>query len=321
MPKKTLIFKFGALGDVIMATPLIKAITDSQKSSNYTLVTTKPFIMIFENWNNLKIKTIDNTSILENLKFVLDIRKTHYSQLFDLQSNDRSRIICLLSGIKNSVGNHRFPYRHHPAERWEGQTHIFDRMCKVVEQRGIKVKDKSPLLLAAEKQKVKVGKWIAQNLETKKPFVLLHAGSSRSRPEKRWPYFQQLAHRLNSDGFGIVWIGGPDDTALNDRLASAVGIDATDSFTILELAELGRKANFAVTNDSGPMHILSASGIPIFGLFGPSSKQKNHALGQEHRALAVVENWNTSLRPSQTSLSNLSLDSVINKISEDGLLA
>ena len=85
MPKKTLIFKFGALGDVIMATPLIKAITDSQKSSNYTLVTTKPFISIFENWNNLNIKTIDNTSILENLKFVLDIRKTHYSQLFDLR--------------------------------------------------------------------------------------------------------------------------------------------------------------------------------------------------------------------------------------------
>ena len=321
MQKKTLIFKFGALGDVIMATPLIKAITDSQKSSNYTLVTTKPFISIFENWNNLNIKTIDNASILENLKFVLDIRKTQYSELFDLQSNDRSRIICLLSGIKNSVGNHRFPYRYHPVERWEGQTHIFERMCKVVEQLGIEVKDRSPLLLAAEKQKVKVGKWIAQNLETKNPFVILHAGSSGSRPEKRWPYFEQLAYRLDSNGFEIVWIGGPDDTALNYRLASKVGIDATNSFTILELAELGRKANFAVANDSGPMHILSASGIPIFGLFGPSSKQKNHAIGQGNRALTVVEDWNPSLRLSETSLSRLSLDAVIYKIREDGLMA
>ena len=320
MLKKTLIFKFGALGDVIMATPLIKAITDSQKSSTCTLVTTKPFVSIFENWSNLNIKTIDNASILENFKFVLNIRKAQYSQLFDLQSNDRSRIICLLSGIKNSAGNHRFPYRYHPAERWEGQTHIFDRMCKVVEQRGIKVKNKSPLLFAAEKQKVKVEKWIARNLKAEKPFVILHAGSSKARPEKRWPYFEQLAYHLDSSGFGIVWIGGADDNALNSRLASAVGIDATGSFTVLELAELGRRAHFAVTNDSGPMHILSASAIPIFGLFGPSSKQKNHALEQGHRALAVVENWNTSLLPSQTSLTNLSLESVINKISEDGLL-
>ena len=226
----------------------------------------------------------------------------------------------MLSGIKNSVGNHRFPYRYHPVERWEGQTHIFERMCKVVEQLGIEVKDRSPLLLAAEKQKVKVGKWIAQNLETKNPFVILHAGSSGSRPEKRWPYFEQLAYRLDSNGFEIVWIGGPDDTALNYRLASKVCIDATNSFTILELAELGRKANFAVANDSGPMHILSASGIPIFGLFGPSSKQKNHAIGQGNRALTVVEDWNPSLRLSETSLSRLSLDAVIYKIREDGLL-
>lgn len=320
MRKETLIFKFGALGDVIMATPLIKAIIDSKKSTNCTLVTTKPFVSIFENWKNLNVETIDNSSIMGNLKFVLDTRKTLYAQLFDLQSNDRSRIICLLSGIKNSVGNHRFPYMYHPPKKWKGQTHIFDRMCEVVDQGGVRVKEKNPLLLTAEKQKVKIGKWISQNLETKKPFVIFHAGSSKSRPEKRWPYFEQLAYRLDSYGLGIVWIGGPEDAALNGRLASKIGIDATGSFTILELAELGKKANFAVTNDSGPMHILSASGIPVFGLFGPSSKQKNHALGQKDRALAVVEDWNPSLCRSQTSLSCLSLDTVIYKISENNLL-
>ena len=303
-----------------MATPLIKAITTSPKTNNCTLVTTRPFVSIFENWTNLSVETIDNSSILANLKFVLNIRGARYSNLFDLQSNDRSRIISSLCGIKNSVGNHRFPYSCHPPEKWIGQTHIFKRMCEVLKCGGIEVVDERPVLPANGKQRTRIREWLLHNLEVTKPFVVLHAGASRSRPEKRWPYFEELASYLDSLGFGIVWIGGPDDAGLNKKLASAVGIDATALFNVLEIAELGRKASFAVANDSGPMHILSASGIPVFGLFGPSSKQKNHALGQQDRALAVIENWNSTLCLSDTSLSKLSLDNVIERIYKDGLL-
>ena len=54
-----LIFKFGALGDVIIATPLVKAIIKSTSGSSCTLVTTDPFVSIFKNWDNLQIKILD----------------------------------------------------------------------------------------------------------------------------------------------------------------------------------------------------------------------------------------------------------------------
>ena len=63
----------------------------------------------------------------------------------------------------------------------------------------------------------------------------------------------------------------------------------TRAFTIVELAELGRRARFAITNDSGPMHVLSAAGIPVFGLFGPSDWRRNHALGQAENVIACVD--------------------------------
>jgi ADP-heptose:LPS heptosyltransferase len=76
---------------------------------------------------------------------------------------------------------------------------------------------------------------------------------------------------------------------LNRELAGRGGIDASGAFSIAELAELGRSARFAVTNDSGPMHVLAAARIPVFGLFGPSNWRRNHALGQAQRVIACVD--------------------------------
>jgi len=321
MANNILIFKFGALGDVIMATPLIKAIIDSSKHNKYTLITTSPFVEIFKDWSQLSVKTIDNSSILANLRFVSRLRKESYSCLFDLQSNDRSRTICLLSGIRNSVGNHRFPYKYHPPLLWEGETHIFQRMCDVLNSGGITVKKETPFLPASEKQQIKVKNWISQHFKKETPFVLLHAGSSKLRPDKRWPYFEQLARALNNRGLGIVWVGGPDDFNINKRLCLKIGLNATNIFDVVELAELGRNANFAVTNDSGPMHILSASGIPVFGLFGPSSKNKNHALGQKERALSIQDYKGLEHDVSEVDLSKLPLEYVIEQIFRDDLFS
>jgi ADP-heptose:LPS heptosyltransferase len=83
-----------------------------------------------------------------------------------------------------------------------------------------------------------------------------------------------------------VWLGAGADRPLNALLAQTVGIDATDAFSIPQLAELARHARFAITNDSGPMHVLSAAAIPVYGLFGPTDWRRCHAMGQRERSLS-----------------------------------
>jgi hypothetical protein len=62
-------------------------------------------------------------------------------------------------------------------------------------------------------------------------------------------------------------------------------VDATAAFNLVELAALGRRAEFAVVNDSAPMHILSASPLPVYALFGPTDWRRSHGLGQAERVL------------------------------------
>ena len=118
-------------------------------------------------------------------------------------------------------------------------------------------------------------------------FALMHAGSSSDWPSKRWPaeYFLALARRLEASGRRCVWIGGDADREINRLLTQTVGVDATGRFSILQLYELGRAAAFAVTNDSGPMHILAASGLRVYAFFGPTNWIRSHAVGQSQRIL------------------------------------
>lgn len=285
-----LILKLGALGDVVMATPLIDAILQAHPDSRVSLLTTPAFAPLFAAWPRLTVHAVPRHGGANFLRMLRFIRHGCFARLYDLQGNDRSGLLSALSGISERVGNHpRWPYTHHPAQAWDGTSHIFVRMCEVLASAGVTVRAARPLLPATADVDAEVARWQGDHGLAPGSFVLLHAGASAARPEKRWPGFADLARALLANGHQVVWLGGEDDRALNRRLAAAGGIDATAAFSIPALAAIGREAAFAVTNDSGPMHVLAAAGIPVFGLFGPSDWRRNHALGQADHVIACVD--------------------------------
>jgi ADP-heptose:LPS heptosyltransferase len=280
MPK-ILILKFGALGDVVMATSLVRQIQDYHKGEPIFLVTSPAYTAVFKHWDGLNILAFKRRGFMEAFRMIKWIRISEFDRVYDLQSNDRTSLICALSGIKERVGNHpRFPYTHHPPDVWAGQCHIHERMLAVLKSGGIAPYPSPPILYSDTAEKSYVSDWIGKHNITPGSFVVLHAGASHTHPEKCWPYFLELAKALKKGGYTVVWVGADAEATANRQRAEIVGVDASNAFSITELAELGRHARFAVTNDSGPMHILSASGIPVFAFFGPTNWLRSHAIGQ-----------------------------------------
>jgi len=286
-----LIIKLGALGDIVMATSLIAAIQRAHENDDIHLLTTAPFTSIFTGWPDLRVTAHPRRGLRNTLQTLRWVRQLHCGRIYDLQGNDRTAVVCAFSGSKERVGNHpRFPYTHHPMTRWTGQNHIFERMTEVLRAGGVEGVDPLPYLPLGDGDRATVNAWLTEQALPERGFVVLHAHASKARPEKKWPYFEALGRRLIEHGLVPVWIGGPNDAAENQRLcAAAGGIDATAAFALPALAELARHARFAVANDSGPMHVLAAASIPVFGLFGPSDWRRNHALGQRDRVIACVE--------------------------------
>jgi ADP-heptose:LPS heptosyltransferase len=306
---KILIIKLGALGDVVMSAPLVNAIVSEHGQAEYWVLTAPAFADFFNHWEPVQVKTMERHGIGEFFRAWAWIRSQQFHRLYDLQSSNRTTALCSFTGVAERVGNHpRFPYTHHPETVYNGQTHIFDRMAAVLASAGLTNTSCDPHLPIPAIGRQRVDEWLNKHALQGRPIVLLHAGASAARPEKRWPHFAALAARLSEQELNPVWIGAGPDRALNRELACTIGLDATDAFNIVELAALAEHARFALTNDSGPMHILASAGIPVYAFFGPSDWRRNHARGQSDRVF------------SDPALENISMSSVIARLTKDKLL-
>lgn len=321
---KILIIKLGALGDMIMATSLIQQIQQHHADDEIWLMTSTAYRDIFANRENIRVIAFDRTGYSGFIKSLAWIRKNHFDRIYDLQSNDRTTILCGLSGVRQIVGNHpRFPYNYHPPDKYTGQCHIYDRMLQVLESAGIKASRLLPALMLNESEKNHVISWLKNENLVDRKFIIMHAGASKNHPEKCWPYFLELAVRLTEAGYIIVWIGSDDEADVNRENSKIAGIDASNIFSISEISELGKHAALAITNDSGPMHVLSCSGIPVYSFFGPTNWRRNHAIGQEKNILSC-ETLHITIKNDEGSacnqLSQISVDCVIERISQNGFL-
>ncbi len=99
-------------------------------------------------------------------------------------------------------------------------------------------------------------------------FVALAPGSVWGA--RRWPRFPELAAALNRS---VVVIGGPSDSALAEQVVAsvpgrahtAVGLPPRTSAALIE------RALALVTNDCAALHLATAVGTPVVGLFGPTT--------------------------------------------------
>ena len=131
----------------------------------------------------------------------------------------------------------------------------------------------------------------AQIATNRRPLIGLFAGAEFG-PSKRWPWrrFAELTHRMRRDlpGCQLAILAGPKETWLAVRIHEESGkihpVVGPD-LDLGRLAALIARLDLLITNDSGPMHMAAALGIPCLAVFGPTDPRRTRPVGQEHRVL------------------------------------
>jgi heptosyltransferase-2 len=128
------------------------------------------------------------------------------------------------------------------------------------------------------------------------PLIGLFPGAEFG-PSKRWPWrrFAELARELRRrrPTARILILVGPKETWLGVRVHEESGHLhplAGPDLDLGSLAKLLANLDALVTNDSGPMHLAAAVGVPCVALFGPTDPRRTAPAGDGHRVL-TTDRW------------------------------
>lgn len=264
-----LIIKHGALGDIVLATAGFKAIREANPDASIVLLTSKPFAELMaqspyfnEIWVDSKPKLTDRKA-LGRLRAMLNSKR--WSWVYDLQASGRTTLYQWLLKRPWPNINNRSRFASHTRPPFDTSKHAIENLRAQLKAAGIQagMTDVS---------------WLTADVDAIRPagkYALLVPGGAPHRPAKRWPaeQYAALAQEIVDKKITPVLIGTKAEQevidAIADRVPQAVNLSGRTS--IAQVVELARGSAFAVGNDTGPMHLIAATGIPCIVLFSHDS--------------------------------------------------
>ncbi len=269
---RILIIKLSALGDFVQASGAIEAIAKTHWDADLTLLTTPPFedlarSMGFFNdiWTDGRPRWTDVAAVT---RLVRRMDRARFELVYDLQSNDRTnRYFQLLRPDPPQWCGAAWGASFRHPQTMRQNRHIQDVLAEQLALMGINEVPRPSLA------------WLNSDVSPfglPRNYALLAPGGAAHRPAKRWPAscYASLAKALAIAGITPVILGhGSDETALAGmiRLTEPGAVNLVGRTSYADVASLARGARIAVGNDTGPMQIAAAAGVPSLILFSAES--------------------------------------------------
>ncbi len=315
--KKFLLIELSEMGSAILAYPTIKAIQrDYPEAELYFMIFEKnrasvDILNLVQRENVLTIREKSLGSFLGDVvKTVVRMHREGIDVVFDLELFTRvTAILTFLSGAPVRVGFHRFRmeglYRgnlHTHKIQYNFQQHISKSFLSFLDVLRYPTKDwptmdaaipdsrlETALYQASESGKIRIREKIRKRFPEfgESTQIVILNPSAGEIPIRAWPLenYVELAHRLLQDPHRIVVLmGAGADQETTGRLAEKLSdqrcLDLTGETTFEELMDLFCVSEALITNDSGPAHFASLTGIRNFVFLGPESPYLYSPLGE-----------------------------------------
>jgi heptosyltransferase II len=274
----SLVIQTSFLGDTVLTTPLIAELSRGgpvdvvATPASAALLANNPFIRSVIAYD----KRGAHRGIRGFVSLAFRLRKFGYDAAYMAQGSLRSAALALFAGASRRVGFNTSAGRRLYTEcvEYREDLHHAARLLRLAKPQsaphGAEIR---PHLYPGIAERAAVDRFLAlHDLDDADdtPLVALAPGSVWAT--KRWPYYADLARAL-APHVRLVVIGSTDDAALASEICAAAPdrtLNATGVFNLLGSAELIRRSNLLVTNDSSPQHLASAMGTPTITVFGPT---------------------------------------------------
>jgi len=167
--------------------------------------------------------------------------------------------------------------------------HLIDRYLDVLKPLEIENPERLPFLKTRAADAAALERILTKaRADAGAPLVGLFPGAGH--PSRRWPLeqFAGLADFLiRNDQIKVLVFLGPEEHALNKEIRRLfpAAVIIVEQLTIPQLAAAQARLAAFVSNDTGPMHIASAVGVPVVLLLDKRAPESYLPQGDRHRVI------------------------------------
>lgn len=339
-PKRVLIVRPSALGDVCRTVPALVTLRHTLPSARIDWLVNETFadaVVAHRDLNGVIKFPRDRFAAMwrrpwrlrEAIAWSRRLRGPGYDLAIDLQGLFRSGLFTRLTRAPQRVGYANARETAHRAynsgHHVDGNLHAVDRMLALLAAEGCQPQHDLRLYLAdADAQWGE--RYLLQHIGEDEPFVTI-APTARWRC-KCWPIdsYITIAKRLLDAGHlgrRIIALSAPDERANAQPLVDALGDRVLFPVTTVgQMMAVVSRASLLLCNDSAPLHVAVGFNRPIVTIFGPTDPA---LVGPYRRGETVVQppgidHMNLSRyrrhRDDQSLISRVSVEMVWDKLIE-----
>jgi len=271
------------IGDSVLALPAVQSISKNFPEADIWIAAKHWVKDLFQSHEFIKgIIPLPAASDFKSMRKSAKIIKAfHFDTGILLANSFGSALLLYLAKIPHRWGYSRdgrgfLLTRKVSLKRIKNSPHQADYYMALIS--GLGLKNHPPKLflpLTREEKEVARKLLFSQGIELKRPLIIFNPGASYGSA-KRWPAknYAELGRLLQERNKAIILItGSADEDELAHSIASlmtAKPFVLTGQTDLRRLAGLISQSTLFVTNDSGPMHMANALGVPVIAIFGPT---------------------------------------------------
>jgi heptosyltransferase-2 len=269
--------RFSSIGDVLLTTPLLRALRRRHPQARITVLTKKASAPLLEDSPHLNeviaLAPDDSLAALASR-----LRAEGYTHLLDLHDNLRSRILrALVPGPWRGYPKYRAARAlliHAKRDRYPVHQPVAERYFAAARGLDVVADGDPPELFLSPRAAAEADAWLAETgLGRSRPLVAVAPGAAHAT--KRWPpeHWRDLVDRILAANLDVAAVGGTADVAIAEAVTAGGGDrsrSAAGRFGLQATGALLRRARAVVSGDTGVMHMATAVGTPVVALFGPT---------------------------------------------------
>jgi heptosyltransferase-2 len=273
------------LGDAVLTLPLLERIKKILPDSEVIVLARPETAQVFASSGLAAEVLTDNKKTApsffgEFFRLVSELKKRRFDMIIIPHRSLRSALLARLAGIPIRIGFDTsagsFLFTHKVAFSW--LLHDLERnltlalpLMSLRDRTGASETPSFPALSGKAGTLASLGAG---------PGLFIGANPGSAWHTKRWPreYWARLITELSrAYATKVVLLGGSGETEWNAEIerTAAPGsvLNLTGRTGMEELMALIKDFKLFITNDSGPMHIAVAFGVPVAAIFGPTTRE------------------------------------------------